>query len=163
MRPCDNRKANFFLIVKSITCNCRGSEFCQENSSNQTLQKLHVSAFQLQRILLSIWAKKNHLLRAHRHTKTIIVHVMMLDIYELYNNYYFVSCSGVDDRSLCWTKIFVQLQITVAFNFYGPELEFSHIWITVLSVILAQFGLLVKLRTLSPPPLPPISPRPFYH
>ena len=99
MRPCDNRKAYFFLIVKSITRNCRGSEFCQENSSNQTLQKLHVSAFQLQRILLSICAKKNHLLRARRHTKTIIVHVMMLDIHELYNNYYFVSCSGVDDGS----------------------------------------------------------------
>ena len=45
--------------------------------------------------------KKNHLLRARKHTKTIIVHVLMLDIHELYNNYYFVSCSGVDDGSLC--------------------------------------------------------------
>ena len=45
--------------------------------------------------------KKNHLLRARRHTKTIIAHVLIIDIHELYNNYCFVSCSGVDDGSLC--------------------------------------------------------------
>ena len=45
--------------------------------------------------------KKNHLLLARRHTKTIITHVLMIDIHELYNNYCFVSCSGVDDGSLC--------------------------------------------------------------
>lgn len=45
--------------------------------------------------------KKNHLLLARRHTKTMIAHVLMIDIHELYNNYCFVSCSGVDDGSLC--------------------------------------------------------------